>query len=154
MKIAPWACVKQPLHNHASQHKMSVEILSQVEVDYYLLSLQILLQNLPSSVPLGNQFYAFGTFAPDQEKVDDFGEEGSLQRKTGIRRIHWILFYKLFFVHCSMICEKYRSYGIQRAEVPVVDINRWKTVDNSPQNSACGYPRLITSERVLHGTLQ
>lgn len=52
-----------------------VELLSLLEVKNELKTLKSLLSNISDMVPKGNNLYQFQTFAPDPEKVEDYGGE-------------------------------------------------------------------------------
>ena len=52
---------------------MAVELCTPAEIEDHLKTLNILLLDLPDSVPDGSQFYNFAHFIPDLDKVEDFG---------------------------------------------------------------------------------
>jgi len=54
---------------------MAVKLRTPTEIEDHLETLEILLLALPDSVPDGGQFYDLAHFAPDPERVEDFGGE-------------------------------------------------------------------------------
>lgn len=55
-----------------------VHLMNAQEVEERLSLLHLGLSSLPLSIPKSNQYYFFDVFAPDPEKVEDFGEEGAV----------------------------------------------------------------------------
>jgi len=54
---------------------MTVELRTPAEIGGHLETLEVLLLDLPDSVPDDGQLYKFARFVPDPDKVEDFGGE-------------------------------------------------------------------------------
>lgn len=57
-----------------------VELLPLEVIEHNISSLRKLLENLPDILPIGYSTYSFEGYAPNPEDVEDFGEEGAVNR--------------------------------------------------------------------------
>ena len=58
----------------------TVKCLTPDELQSRLEDLKITLLTLPRYLPVANEFYNFGGYTPEPESVQDYGEEGALNR--------------------------------------------------------------------------
>lgn len=58
----------------------TVKCLTPEEVQSRLEDLKIILLTLPRYLPVANEFYNFEGYQPEPESVQDYGEEGALNR--------------------------------------------------------------------------